>query len=546
MSDVMSSETAMVDDPQANEPVTAVAPAVAVDASAYTGGQQGYALNHELERGRILQRAAGEPFELFVNIRGAPARLAEFTSLDEAQEKYSLMMRILKPAVHDPFAPAALLASSSSSSSSSSSTSDGPAATQQLAMFDLPNGDVHERRVALKSLAGPSEELANKRRKLISQKGLRSFGIQSAQQRRLKGGRLGGGGGGGGGSDGGGADGCAKGGGGDKGRNDKVAFKRDVFVKAAAAAAAADEDEAVGDGTPRTSSSGCADGAGDSGSASGGGGGLEAVDLRVCALCGGDDGAMGGLLAEAWDGKTLGDDTCRDFDGQGHWMRAPLQMSKGRAGVWLHWPCALYSPQVAIESAGAAEDKEDGEDGDGGGGGGEPGAATAATEAIPEATQWYNVTKEVRRGRAFTCSACPAKGATLGCMVEGCKVNVHLPCAVRLEGWRLPVPWLKETNPFMCRKHREAAHGAFLKSPPFAAASRDLSKGLEREPVTWTAVAGSNGAAAAAVAGASTASVLPSGFIYCVEPVFDVEVPSAIGPAATDPSIGGCQAGKAR
>ena len=42
---------------------------------------------------------------------------------------------------------------------------------------------------------------------------------------------------------------------------------------------------------------------------------------------------------------------------QGHWLRRPLQLARGRAGVWLHWTCALYSPQVAHVGEDADEDQ---------------------------------------------------------------------------------------------------------------------------------------------------------------------------------------------
>ena len=65
------------------------------------------------------------------------------------------------------------------------------------------------------------------------------------------------------------------------------------------------------------------------------------------------------------------------------------------------------------------------------------------------------MTKELRRGRVMPCTSCGAKGATIGCNAHGCHVNVHLPCAVKGEGWRMPVPWLREGNPFLCSRHAQ-------------------------------------------------------------------------------------------
>ena len=79
-------------------------------------------------------------------------------------------------------------------------------------------------------------------------------------------------------------------------------------------------------------------------------------------------------------------------------MRRPLVVAKGRAGVWVHWTCALYSPQ-----------------------------------SFHDFENWYNVTKEVSRGRRLSCTVCGLKGATIGCIEDGCKVNVHLPCAIKVK-----------------------------------------------------------------------------------------------------------------
>ncbi|ETV71037.1 hypothetical protein H257_13465 [Aphanomyces astaci] len=43
---------------------------------------------------------------------------------------------------------------------------------------------------------------------------------------------------------------------------------------------------------------------------------------------------------------------------------------------------------------------------------------------------WYNVAKELRRGRLLKCFHCGQKGATIGCNTESCKVTIHLPCGM--------------------------------------------------------------------------------------------------------------------
>ncbi|CAK4529249.1 unnamed protein product [Aphanomyces euteiches] len=43
---------------------------------------------------------------------------------------------------------------------------------------------------------------------------------------------------------------------------------------------------------------------------------------------------------------------------------------------------------------------------------------------------WYNVAKELRRGRLLKCFHCGQRGATIGCNMESCKVTIHLPCGM--------------------------------------------------------------------------------------------------------------------
>ncbi|PVV03769.1 hypothetical protein BB560_001745 [Smittium megazygosporum] len=42
---------------------------------------------------------------------------------------------------------------------------------------------------------------------------------------------------------------------------------------------------------------------------------------------------------------------------------------------------------------------------------------------------WYNVSKEVSRGRSIKCSACRQKGATIGCFESKCPRSFHLKCS---------------------------------------------------------------------------------------------------------------------
>ncbi|TDH65246.1 hypothetical protein CCR75_008865 [Bremia lactucae] len=48
--------------------------------------------------------------------------------------------------------------------------------------------------------------------------------------------------------------------------------------------------------------------------------------------------------------------------------------------------------------------------------------------------KWYNVTREIRRGRSLVCVACSRRGATIGCTVSACPASYHWKCAINL-GW---------------------------------------------------------------------------------------------------------------
>ncbi|KAJ0393969.1 hypothetical protein ATCC90586_007835 [Pythium insidiosum] len=62
--------------------------------------------------------------------------------------------------------------------------------------------------------------------------------------------------------------------------------------------------------------------------------------------------------------------------------------------------------------------------------------AIASPLCFKRAGKWYNVTKEIRRGRSLTCAECKRRGATVGCTVERCPKSYHWRCAVGC-GWAL-------------------------------------------------------------------------------------------------------------
>ena len=219
-------------------------------------------LEVEQEKGRIVQREVGGPFELFMKIKGQESRLAEFATQAEAEECYGKAIRILKPAVHDPFEVSVAVVPAPVPEASNSTNG---CAVHRLAMFAAIGAplDTGERKIALKTMAAPPTEPTNKRRKIISQKGLRSNGLSVRRQIKGAAGRgrhM--------------ADGQVKGDATGGGKAPRTQFVLDRFVDA------------------------CAEG-------------LDPVELRVCALCGGDDEAMANTLGGAWDGKTLMDEACR-------------------------------------------------------------------------------------------------------------------------------------------------------------------------------------------------------------------------------------------
>ena len=307
-------------------------------------------LDRALEHGgRILQRVTGGKFELFLTILGVVTRLAVVNTEAEAHDIYVRATTILKPAVHNPYAPpsqpmtgglaapppttvevpvdsSSILAmhmprathleppatsitgatgATSSDQPSSGSTLDasGETTTNVNAANDDPLQ--YARKLALKSLAAPPEEPNSKRRKLSSQKSLRAAATSAT------------GGSGSGRGRGGGLKGLKL----DGKRHDENLFKLDVFTTddpatAVALAAAAAEAEATSSMTLPTP-------AGSSSSSpplpvpsSQDLGPMLPREQRVCGLCGGSDEDAAALTVHAWDSKTALEDTCRDFDGQ--------------------------------------------------------------------------------------------------------------------------------------------------------------------------------------------------------------------------------------
>ncbi|KDO20632.1 hypothetical protein SPRG_12989 [Saprolegnia parasitica CBS 223.65] len=83
----------------------------------------------------------------------------------------------------------------------------------------------------------------------------------------------------------------------------------------------------------------------------------------------------------------------------------------GSQRVFVHDPCAITSPQSFYDDDG----------------------------------HWYNIAKELRRGRLLKCNLCDQKGATLGCNYDACTVTMHFHCALAT-GW-------KDEDTYYCGDH---------------------------------------------------------------------------------------------
>jgi hypothetical protein len=92
---------------------------------------------------------------------------------------------------------------------------------------------------------------------------------------------------------------------------------------------------------------------------------------------------------------------------------------------------------------------------------------------------WYNVAREIRRGRVLKCSKCGIKGATIKCMHPSCGFNVHYQCALQ-SGWNPSI-----TDQFLCQTHRRQMEAAVVKAEK-ALLVKDVSKGIEVTALGWT------------------------------------------------------------
>eukprot|EP00939_MAST-03C_sp_MAST-3C-sp1_P004010 g4010.t1 len=93
----------------------------------------------------------------------------------------------------------------------------------------------------------------------------------------------------------------------------------------------------------------------------------------------------------------------------------------GRSKYWVHYHCAIFSPEVQQNSVG-----------------------------------WFNLLSCIRRGQRTKCSHCREKGATIGCNFQGCRNAYHFRCAATLstDGARA-WDFQKQGKTYYCPKHAE-------------------------------------------------------------------------------------------
>eukprot|EP00638_Chattonella_subsalsa_P000246 CAMPEP_0117734970 /NCGR_PEP_ID=MMETSP0947-20121206/1004_1 /TAXON_ID=44440 /ORGANISM="Chattonella subsalsa, Strain CCMP2191" /LENGTH=966 /DNA_ID=CAMNT_0005549877 /DNA_START=229 /DNA_END=3130 /DNA_ORIENTATION=+ len=161
---------------------------------------------------------------------------------------------------------------------------------------------------------------------------------------------------------------------------------------------------------------------------------LPSGEERICAFCHGNEmkghAMLGGLKCEREEEV---------------WLDRERPLVVGKRRVWVHRFCALFSPRAIILGG-----------------------------------KWYNVTKEIQRGRRIKCSRCKKPGGTLGCSKQRCSVSCHFHCA-RLDGW-MPSTMAVHINPFVCQEHMLKDREEEVKS--WGSKLEDISGGREILPVT--------------------------------------------------------------
>lgn len=107
---------------------------------------------------------------------------------------------------------------------------------------------------------------------------------------------------------------------------------------------------------------------------------------------------------------------------EGAFVEAPVRLQfqdKSVEMVFVHLNCALHSPEVYVNPNGV----------------------------------FCNLPRALKRGRQLKCSKCKESGATVGCIVEKCRCNYHLRCAIESGGQFIDSPYT-----LYCKEHAAAKH----------------------------------------------------------------------------------------
>jgi hypothetical protein len=178
------------------------------------------------------------------------------------------------------------------------------------------------------------------------------------------------------------------------------------------------------------------------------------ITKDVCVLCKGDHVA-GLKLKEKFNENAEEDGEDYRFafedpncivDRYGVWASkyslANKTTRKSTTRMFIHFHCAYFSPQSSCGN-----------------------------------NSWFNLVKEIRRGRALACKGCNERGATVGCQDSRCSVVMHVPCAAKFDHCQY------STNlTYYCIDHHTANVAKVAQiDQEFA---KDMSRGLESVPVT--------------------------------------------------------------
>lgn len=168
-------------------------------------------------------------------------------------------------------------------------------------------------------------------------------------------------------------------------------------------------------------------------------------EIDKCVLCK-NDHQFGLLMKERLkehhaDVEEVQDSDTTVLDVEGVWASKFSLDYKGKRRVFVHYHCALFSPQTQF---------------------------TGVT--------WINLRKEVSRSASLKCHHCGLSGATIGCLIRNCSYVVHLSCAIKISDYGMA----EHVKDFLCPQHLEERRRSKFDAEQLVT---DLSKGLEPNPI---------------------------------------------------------------